>query len=375
MATSQSNNRFINKYTVSLVIILIIGFIIINSIYDQDKVDDIKIIRPVRTIKVEHKIAGQSLSLTGTVLAKNEIDLSFRIDGKLTERLVSVGNKVSAEEIVARIDPQDAKDNFTSAKSNLNSAQASLTQATSNESRQKTLLSKGVITNSKYEDAVTQLQSAQAKFEGASANLNQAQNRLEYTNLKIDTAGVVTTINSEAGEVVKAGQVIMSIATNEGRDAVFNVPEQLFQNKPSSGALSVEVSLSYDPTIKTIGVVREVSPQADPITRMFTVKVGLTNPPKELQLGSTVTGSVILNKGSVIELPVMSLNKSNSSPAVWVVNKENNTVSLKNIKVISYNQDSIIVSEGLENGEIVVTAGVHSLYPGQQVKLLDNIGD
>ncbi|MFK7967993.1 MAG: efflux RND transporter periplasmic adaptor subunit [Rickettsiaceae bacterium] len=261
MATSQSNNRFINKYTVSLVIILIIGFIIINSIYDQDKVDDIKIIRPVRTIKVEHKIAGQSLSLTGTVLAKNEIDLSFRIDGKLTERLVSVGDKVSAEEIVARIDPQDAKDNFTSAKSNLNSAQASLTQATSNESRQKTLLSKGVITNSKYEDAVTQLQSAQAKFEGASANLNQAQNRLEYTNLKIDTAGVVTTINSEAGEVVKAGQVIMSIATNEGRDAVFNVPEQLFQNKPSSGALSVEVSLSYDPTIKTIGVVREVSPQ------------------------------------------------------------------------------------------------------------------
>jgi len=345
MPILQSCYRLVNRYTISLVIIVIIGFVTVNSLYKQDKVDNTNIIRPVRTVKVEHKIAGQSLSLTGEILAKNEIDLSFRTDGKLIERLVSVGDMVSIGQTVARIDPQDAKDN------------------------------KGVITNAKYEDALTQLQSAQAKVEGSTASLNQAQNRLEYTNLQIDIAGIVTAIKAEAGETVKTGQIIMRVATDEGRDAVFNVPEQLFQNKPTSGVLSIEVSLSHDPRIKTIGVVREVSPQADSITRTFNVKVGLNNPPEELKLGSTVTGSVTLNKGSVIELPVMSLNKSSSGPAVWVVNKEDNTVSLKNIKVIAYNQDSVIVSEGLENGEIVVTAGVHSLYPGQQVKLVENIGD
>lgn len=375
MPILQSCYCLVNRYTISLVIIVIIGFVTVNSLYKQDKVDNTNIIRPVRTVKVEHKIAGQSLSLTGEILAKNEIDLSFRTDGKLIERLVSVGDMVSIGQTVARIDPQDAKDNLIGAKSSLTAAQASLTQAVSNEARQKILLSKGVITNAKYEDALTQLQSAQAKVEGTTASLNQAQNRLEYTNLQIDIAGIVTAIKAEAGETVKTGQIIMRVATDEGRDAVFNVPEQLFQNKPTSGVLSIEVSLSHDPRIKTIGVVREVSPQADSITRTFTVKVGLNNPPEELKLGSTVTGSVTLNKGSVIELPVMSLNKSSSGPAVWVVNKEDNTVSLKNIKVIAYNQDSVIVSEGLENGEIVVTAGVHSLYPGQQVKLVENIGD
>ena len=371
MPTLQSGYRLVNKYTVSIAIILVILLIVINSINNHSKVDEVKIIRPVRTVKVEHKIAGQSLSLTGEILAKNEIDLSFRTDGKLIERLVSLGDMVSLGQTVARIDPQDAKDNLTGAKSTLNAAQASLAQAVSNEARQKILLSKGVITNAKYEDALTQLQSAQAKVEGASASLNQAQNRLEYTNLQIDIAGVVTAIKAEAGEMVKTGQVIMRVATDEGRDAVFNVPEQLFQNKPNSGALSVEVALSHDPRIKTVGVVREVSPQADSTTRTFTVKVGLNNPPEALKLGSTVTGSVTLNKGSAIELPVMSLNKSSSSPAVWVVNKEDNTVSLRNIKIIGYNQDSVIVAEGLENGEIVVTAGVHSLYPGQLVKLLE----
>jgi RND family efflux transporter MFP subunit len=281
-----------------------------------------------------------------------------------------VGDTGTSGQTIARIDTQDAEDNFTSAKSNLSAAQAALAQAISNEARQKILLSKGVIANAKYEDATTQLQSAQAKVEGANASLNQAQNRLNYTNLQVDVSGVVTTINADAGEVIKTGQVIMRVATDEGRDAVFNVPEQLFKNKPES-KLSVEVSLSHDPSIKAIGYVREVSPQADAVTRTFAVKIGLANPPEGLKLGSTVTGFITLNKASAIELPVMSLTKSNSSPAVWIVNPQNNTVSLRNIKVINYKQDSIIISEGLEDGEIVVTAGAHSLYPDQQVTLLD----
>ena len=366
----QYGSRLINKYTIITAIIVVIIIAVTNSINNRPILNDEKVIRPVRTVKVEHKIAGKSLSLTGEILAKNEIDLAFRTDGKLIERLVSVGDTVTSGQTIARIDTQDAEDNFTSAKSNLSAAQAALAQAISNEARQKILLSKGVIANAKYEDATTQLQSAQAKVEGATASLNQAQNRLEYTNLQVDISGIITSINAEAGEVIKTGQVIMRVATDEGRDAVFNVPEQLFQNKPES-KLPVEVSLSHDPTIKTIGYVREVSPQADSVTRTFAVKVGLTNPPEALKLGSTVTGCVTLNKASSIELPVMSLNKSNSSPAVWVVNPEDNTVSLRNIKIIGYNQDSIVVSEGLQNGELVVTAGVHSLHPGQQVKLQD----
>ncbi len=371
MPIIQPGLRLINKYTLSIALIFVIVVIVIKSVGGTSKKEEEKLIRPVQVVKVAHKIAGQSLSLTGEILAKNEIDLSFRIDGKLIERLVSVGDLVTTGQIVARLDPQDVKDNLIAAKSNLNAAQAALDQATSNEGRQKILLSKGVVTNAKYEDALSQLQSAQAKVEGAEANLSQAQNRVEYTNLKVDTAGIVTAVKAEAGEIVRAGQAVVRIATNEGKDAVFNVPEQLFQSKPSNDQLTVEVSLSHDPSIKTTGIVREVSPQADSVSRTFTVKVGLKNPPEALKLGSTVTGSVTLNKGSAIELPVMSLNKSNSSPAVWVVNPGDNTVSLRDVKIIGYNQNSVIIAEGLENDELVVTAGVHSLYPGQQVKILE----
>lgn len=371
MPIIQPGFRLINKYTLSIILIFIIVTISLKSIGNSSKQEPDKLIRPVRVVKVVHKIAGQSLSLTGEIVAKNAIDLSFRIDGKLIERLVSVGDLVTPGQIVARLDPQDVKDNLTAAKSNLNVVKAALEQATSNEARQKTLLSKGVITNAKYEDALSQLQSEQAKVEGAEANLSQAQNRVGYTNLQVDTTSVVIAVKAEAGEIVKAGQAVMRIATNEGKDAVFNVPEQLFQNKRSNDLVSIEVALSHDPNIKTTGVVREVSPQADSATRTFTVKVGLKNPPEALKLGSTVTGSVTLNRGSAIELPVMSLNKSNSSPAVWVVNSDDNTVSLRNVKIMSYNHDSVIIAEGLENGELVVTAGVHSLYPGQKVKILE----
>ena len=91
---------------------------------------------------MEHSTAGQLLSLTGEILAKNEVDLAFRTDGKLIERLVSVGAMITSGQTVARIDPQEAEDNFTSAKSNLSAAKAALAQAISNEARQKILLSK-----------------------------------------------------------------------------------------------------------------------------------------------------------------------------------------------------------------------------------------
>lgn len=130
---------------------------------------------------------------------------------------------------------------------------------------------------------VQQLQSSKSQVEAARATLNQAQNRLNYTDLRSDVAGIVTKTFADAGEVLRSGQAIVKIAT-ERLDAVFNVPEKSFQRKFVD--LSIEVSLSYNPNIKAFGTIRQVSTQADPVTRTFAVKVSLTNPPKEMKLGS-----------------------------------------------------------------------------------------
>jgi multidrug efflux pump subunit AcrA (membrane-fusion protein) len=116
--------------------------------------------------------------------------------------------------------------------------------------------------------------------------------------------------------------------------------------------------------------VREVAPQADPVTRTFQVKVGIIDPPEAMRLGSTITGSIKLSAPPGVEVPASVLTEANGRPAVWVVDPQSLTVSLRNVDVLRYDPATVIISEGLETGEIVVTAGVQTLHPGQKVRLL-----
>jgi multidrug efflux pump subunit AcrA (membrane-fusion protein) len=116
--------------------------------------------------------------------------------------------------------------------------------------------------------------------------------------------------------------------------------------------------------------VREVAPQADPVTRTFEVKVGLTDPPAAMRLGSTVVGRMDVDSSSVIDIPATALTQSNQQPAVWIVDPSTSTVSLRTIDVLRFDPDAVVVSSGLAPGDIVVTAGVQALYPGQKIRLL-----
>jgi RND family efflux transporter MFP subunit len=132
----------------------------------------------------------------------------------------------------------------------------------------------------------------------------------------------------------------------------------------------VEIVLTDDPQVRATGRVREVAPQADPATRTFQVKVGIIDPPEAMRLGSTVTGSIMLSAPPGVEVPASVLTEANGRPAVWVVDPQSQTVSLRNVDVLRYDPATVIVSQGLETGEIVVTAGVQTLRPGQKVRLL-----
>jgi membrane fusion protein, multidrug efflux system len=173
---------------------------------------------------------------------------------------------------------------------------------------------------------------------------------------------------AEPGEVVQAGQLIVRVAPKGGRDAVFDVPGQVLRSAPSDPA--VAVSLTDDPAVTTVGRVREVSPQADPITRTFEVKVGLTDPPAAMRLGATVIGRLQLDTAPTIEIPATALTEFDRRPAVWVVDPSSLTVSLRNVDVLRHNPATVAISNGLESGEIVVTAGSQALHPGQKTRLL-----
>ena len=168
--------------------------------------------------------------------------------------------------------------------------------------------------------------------------------------------------------MVQAGQLILRVAPKSGRDAVFDVPGQVLRTAPSNPL--VKVSLTEDPAVSTVGRVREVAPQADPVTRTFEVKVGLTDPPDAMRLGATVVGTVQFDTVPTIEVPASALTDFDRQPAVWVVDPKSLTVSLRNVEVLRHDTATVAISSGLDTGDIVVTAGVQALHPGQKTRLL-----
>ena len=324
--------------------------------------------RPIRVLTVERSGEGETVSLTGQIHAKDEVSLAFRIDGRVLDRPVNVGDVLKPGQLVARLDPKDQQDGLRTAEANLSGLDAVLTQARLTFERQQVLLKDGWTPRATYDEAQQKLLSAQAAVDAARAQVQIAENQLSYTVLFADATGSVTAKGAEPGEVVHAGQMIVELARQGGRDAVFDVPEQLIRTGPRDPL--VQLSLTNDPSIRATGRVREVAPQADPTTRTWQVKVGIIDSPQAMQLGSTVTGSIRLSPPPGVEIPPSALTEANGRPAVWVFDPQKQTVSLRNVDVARYDPAEVVISEGLETGEIVVTAGVQTLRPGQKVRLL-----
>jgi RND family efflux transporter MFP subunit len=162
--------------------------------------------------------------------------------------------------------------------------------------------------------------------------------------------------------------MIVQLAREGGRDAVFDVPARVIQGAPYDPV--VVVTLASDPSVRASGRVREVAPQADPVTRTFRVRVGLDNPPEVMRLGSTVTGSISIEGAAGVSIPASALTRAQGQPAVWIVDPTASTVSLHPIDVERFDLARVIVAQGLEPGDVIVTAGVQALRPGEKVRLL-----
>ncbi len=244
--------------------------------------------RPVRTVTVAKSSAGMPLSFTGRIEAEDEVTLAFRISGRLLESNGKLGDRVQAGQLMARLESQNELNTLRQAQAGLAAAQGQLTQARNHFDRQETLLAQGWTTRANFDVATQAQQTAQSQVDAAEAQLKTAHDLVSFTELKADAPGVITAVGPSAGEVVQAGQMIFRLARQDGRDAVFEVPAQSLRSAPSDP--QVTVSLTDDPTVTARGRVREVAAQANPVTRTFEVKVGLTDPPPAMRLGATVVG-------------------------------------------------------------------------------------
>jgi RND family efflux transporter MFP subunit len=324
--------------------------------------------RPVRTVTLEKSEAGVPVVLTGRIEALDEASLGFRLSGRMIERPVNTGDRIEAGQLLGRLEALNELNALTGAKANVAAAQAKVTQVRNHFERQQTLLAQGWTTRANFDQAERELRTAEAQLDAAEAQLKAAHDQVDFTELKADAEGVVTAVGAEPGEVVQAGQMIVRVARHGGRDAIFDVPAQVLRTAPTDGEVGVQ--LADDSSVNATGRVREVSPQADPVMRTFQVKVGLTDPPEAMRLGATVIGTLQTDAVPMIEIPSSALTEFNGHPAVWIVDPKALTVDIRNVDVLRFDPATVTVSQGLDVGDVVVTAGVQALRPGQKVRLL-----
>jgi RND family efflux transporter MFP subunit len=325
--------------------------------------------RPVKTLVIELAAVSDVGAVTGEIKPRTETDMGFRIGGRVRDRLVDVGMLVAREDVLARLDDTNERNSVRIAEAQLAAVKAELQDAEGNEARQRELLQRGFTTQVNYDAALRRLKAAQANVASAEVSLKDAQERLGYTVLRAEGLGVITAVGAQPGQVVASGQMIVRLARTGEKEAVFNVAEQMFRTVPRDPL--VEVTLLSDPSIKANGRVREISPSADPVTRTFTVRIALIDPPDEMRLGSAVVGRVVLEAREVATLPPPAMFKNSDQPAVWLVDPVTLTVDLRRVVVLRYENDRVLVSKGLANGDRVVVAGVQRLRPGMKVRLME----
>ncbi len=306
--------------------------------------------------------------LTGGIEPRFSNNIAFRVGGRIDQRFVEVGNHITAGEVLARLDPQVQRADLDTAKASLTSAQALLTQANLEFERQVALLKNGFTTRPAYDQAQLHLRTQEAAVQSAKATIGTAEEQLGYTELKAGVSGIITARNAEVGQVVQAGETLFTVAQDGPRDAVFDVYESLLTDPPSR---RVEVYLQADPSVRTIGTVREISPTNDPDTGTVRLKIGLDSVPAQMSLGAAVVGVGTFRSRPAIILPRGALFRWQDSPAVWLLDQNSLTVAQKVIQIDRYTNDELVLSGGVASGDAVVTAGIQFLHPGQIVGIAE----
>ena len=325
-------------------------------------------IRAVKTIRVLPQTAQASQEFAGEVRARTESRLSFRVGGKITRRDAQVGSAVVVGQVLAQLDPQDLKLSHEAATAGFVAARVNLEQAQADYRRFKDLLEKGFISAAELERRESGVKSAQAQFDQARAQANAQGNQAGYATLTADASGVVTGIDAEPGMVVTAGTPVLRLAHNGPRDVVFAVPEDQVAAIKALGAApgAFKIRLWGDSGPAHAATLREIAAAADAVTRTFLVKADIGTI-RGVRLGQTATVYVELPRiAGITRLPLSALREERGKTAVWVVDEATMTVSLSPVQVTGTQGNEAIIGAGLNPQQVVVTAGVHVLEPGQK---------
>ena len=318
--------------------------------------------------------AGGVEAFPGSVHARVEADLSFRVPGKILERKIDMGARVTRGTVLAVLDPEDAQLNLDAARASVKAAEADAWLAQEEERRYTDLKARGHVGQSAVDSRTNTTKLAQARLQQARSQLNLAQNQSSYTKLTADGAGVVTQVLAETGNVVSAGQPVVRFAADGEREVHIDVPEGRVDSFSKAAQIAVEIY--SQPGKRYAGKLREINPQANPGTRTHDARVTVLEPDAAVQLGATATVMLVdAGDSKTFRLPATALGTVDKDhAAVWSVvagADGASTVKRVPVQVVQYLDGVVIVAGALTPQDRLVTAGVHLLIEGMPVKPID----
>ncbi len=307
---------------------------------------------------------------SGDVHARYESRLGFQVAGKIKARHVDVGARVQAGQMLAELDAQDLNLAVTSARATLTSALANRDLAQSEYNRYHALLEKHYISRAQIDTQMNALKAASAQVDQAKAALAVARNQAQYTTLRADNAGTITAFDAEAGQVVAAGQAVATLARDGAIEVEIAVPENRVADYRKGEAASVESWAQAGTRIQ--GHLREISPEADPVTRTYRVRVALDDADSTLRLGQTARVYFTdETHAAQTMIPLSALDRQSGSAAVWVVDQRTHEVHPVPVAISAYRENVALLETGVTLNQWIVSAGVHKLRDGETIAPVD----
>jgi len=319
---------------------------------------------------VVQQATSASRSFTGTVAARVQSDLGFRVSGKVLERLVDMGQAVKRGQPLMRIDPVDLKLAAHAQKEAVAAARARAQQAADDEVRYRNLLGTGAVSASAYDQVKAAADAAKAQLNATEAQAEVAGNATRYAELVADADGVVMETLAEPGQVVSAGQVVVRLARAGAREAVIQLPETL---RPEVGS-TAQAILFGNGGVAVPTRLRQLSNAADRLSRTFEARYVLEGQLARAPLGSTVTIRIAGEQSQDgLEVPIASLFDMGKGPGVWVIDGEPAKVSWRPVAIHELDDDGARVSGALKQGDRVVALGAHLLRDGEPVRVVGEV--
>ena len=333
---------------------------------NEKKEETAEVIRPVKVVEIAQADTTRKLDYSGAVRARTEMNLGFRVNGKIVERKVDIGQRVKPGDVIARMDATDYILAVRRSQADLDAAEKQVQTTELARTRAQTLFNKNVTSKSQLEQAELSYEQAVSSRDSAVSALSEAKNQVAYADLTSDMNGIVTAINADVGQVVSSGTPVITVAVDGEKEVQVAVPEMdIAQFKVGK---EVKARFWSDAALVLDGKVREVSGSADQ-SRTFAVRVSVPNDPRVL-LGMTATIEALAdNTQPYVSIPLSALAQKDGKQIVWLVDRSAGTVHSRAIKVADFADDGVRVADGLKAGDVVVAAGTQFMNENMKVKL------